>query len=204
MNDKTVRYTRSEKTEATRDKLLEAGISLLSEQGYHGTGLKQILDVVKVPKGSFYNYFNSKEQFTAEIINEYSDWLLGAFDAILKQQPDDPRSAILQAYDVLIAHFEAEGCQKGCLIGNLAAEIGGSSDACRDAMRRTLRLWKQRFVVLVAEGQSKGQFRRDVPAEALTDLFWSTWEGALLRMRIDRDTVKLRQQLDLLLNTLYR
>ncbi|MBM4202039.1 MAG: TetR/AcrR family transcriptional regulator, partial [Gammaproteobacteria bacterium] len=40
----------------TKEKLLDEGVSLLMEHGYHGTGLQDILQRVGVPKGSFYNY----------------------------------------------------------------------------------------------------------------------------------------------------
>ena len=50
----------------TREALIEAGIEHLSVHGYHGTGIKQILDEVNVPKGSFYNFFASKEAFVAD------------------------------------------------------------------------------------------------------------------------------------------
>ena len=54
-----------------RENLLNHGVALLMQQGYHGTGLQEILDAVQVPKGSFYNYFGSKENFAAEIIGHY-------------------------------------------------------------------------------------------------------------------------------------
>ncbi|OUS39938.1 TetR family transcriptional regulator, partial [Oleispira antarctica] len=52
---------RPRRSEQTREALIEAGIEQLSRHGYHGTGIKQILDEVSVPKGSFYNFFASKE-----------------------------------------------------------------------------------------------------------------------------------------------
>ena len=54
---------RPRRSENTRQELLELGVRLLSENGYNGTGLKQILDEAGVPKGSFYNYFPSKEAY---------------------------------------------------------------------------------------------------------------------------------------------
>lgn len=42
-----------------KDKLLDQGVTLFLEKGYHATGLKEILDTVQLPKGSFYTYFNS-------------------------------------------------------------------------------------------------------------------------------------------------
>jgi len=59
------------KKQINRENLLNQGVTLLMEQGYHGTGLKEILDAVQIPKGSFYNYFGSKENFGAEVIQHY-------------------------------------------------------------------------------------------------------------------------------------
>ena len=41
---------------------------LLMDQGYHGTGLQELVQRVGVPKGSFYNYFESKEAFRAGVV----------------------------------------------------------------------------------------------------------------------------------------
>ncbi|MDB5769038.1 MAG: transcriptional regulator, TetR family, partial [Collimonas fungivorans] len=56
----------------TRATLLETGLRLFAEQGYNGTGIKEIVDATGVPKGSFYNYFKSKEDFGAEVISFYA------------------------------------------------------------------------------------------------------------------------------------
>ncbi len=61
------------KKELNRENLLNQGVSMLMGQGYHGTGLQEILDAVNIPKGSFYNYFGSKENFGAEVIQHYID-----------------------------------------------------------------------------------------------------------------------------------
>ena len=55
--------TRTSKKQTNKENLLSQGVTLLMQQGYHGTGLKEILDAVQIPKGSFYNYFGSKENF---------------------------------------------------------------------------------------------------------------------------------------------
>ena len=57
----------------TRTQLLQAGMTLFLTQGFHGTGIKAILDVVGVPKGSFYNYFESKNAFGVATIEYYAD-----------------------------------------------------------------------------------------------------------------------------------
>ena len=63
--------SRLSQKQTNKENLLSQGVSLLMQQGYHGTGLKEILDAVQIPKGSFYNYFGSKENFAAEVIEHY-------------------------------------------------------------------------------------------------------------------------------------
>ena len=64
---------RPRKSEQSRQLLLDIGSPMLIEHGHHGTGIKQVLDAVGVPKGSFYNFFPSKEAFVAGIIYQYGE-----------------------------------------------------------------------------------------------------------------------------------
>ena len=76
--------SRPRRSEHIREALIQAGIEQLSLHGYHGTGIKQILDEVNVPKGSFYNFFASKEAFVAELICHYSHELLSQIEQFVK------------------------------------------------------------------------------------------------------------------------
>ena len=194
---------RPRRSDDTREKLLAKGMNLLWKGGYHGTGLKTILDKVGVPKGSFYNYFKSKEQFVAEIIGRYSQTLTQGFEQYVASTDDDPVTVIRTVYSFLIVELEAHG-RKGCLIGNLAAEIGNASEACQSALRNALTDWKDRFETLFAEAQNQGLVRTDLSAQSLTDIFWSTWQGGLIRMKIDGDTAHLKQLLDMMLDSLFK
>src|ERR1700733_12215279 len=57
------------KSNNTRLALLESGISIMLEKGYNNTGISEVLISVGVPKGSFYHYFDSKEDFALAIIS---------------------------------------------------------------------------------------------------------------------------------------
>lgn len=193
---------RPQRGHTIRQELLDTGMQLLSEQGYHGTGLKAVLDRAQVPKGSFYHYFTSKEAFTAEIISDYSESLLALMDAHLARSSSSPRETIRHLYHLMITEFERRGCIRGCLLGNLAAEIGASSQRCQNALQNAYRSWLRRFLPLVEAGQMQGQFRDDVPATSLADLFWNHWEGGILRMKMEGHARGLRQNLDMLLDQL--
>ncbi|MGZ8188833.1 MAG: TetR/AcrR family transcriptional regulator, partial [Methylosarcina sp.] len=84
-----------------RDNILNRGVSLLMQQGYHGTGLKEILDAVQIPKGSFYNYFDSKESFAAEVIQHYIEPFIQQLDGHLNNREFDALTAIKRYFDEL-------------------------------------------------------------------------------------------------------
>ena len=185
-----------------KEKLLDHGIELISEFGYHGTGLKKILDRVKVPKGSFYNYFESKEHYVSEIIQKYSEDLLSRIDNYLEATDDDPLTQIKSIYYTAIDEIGVKG-SSGCLLGNLAAEIGSSSSLCQKSMNKAFYEWKNRFVKLIDYAQKEGLVRDDLTAELLSNIFWDTWEGSLLRMKIDVD-IDLRKNMDVMLDVLFK
>lgn len=185
-----------------RDELIQQGKDLLSEHGYHGTGLKKILDTVNVPKGSFYNYFESKEKFVSEIIEQYGRDMAVKLDDFIDQSDENPLDTIRNIYKAISIEIEKNG-QKGCLVGNLAAEIGDSSELCQKSMQSACASWKRRFKAFISDAQDQGLIRNDLSAGTLCDVLWDTWQGALLKIKIDGDTTHLTQTIDVLLNHLF-
>ena len=195
---------RPRRSEHTKEALIEAGIDQLSRQGYHGTGIKQILDAVKVPKGSFYNYFASKENFVAEILLRYSNDGLQQLDAFTKSSQLSPVDQIKAVYGYMLAKFSEQQCQQGCLIGSIAAEIGNRSESCQQAMQKAVTEWRKRFAGLIEKAQQQGQIRSDLTADQISDVFWSAWEGSLIRMKMEGRIEPVQQALDLMLNHLLK
>ena len=195
---------RPNRSEQTRQALIETGIEQLSLHGYHGTGIKQILDVVGVPKGSFYHYFASKEAFVAEIIKVYSDTLLDRLDGYLAHSDEAPLDQIKNLYSQALEEFSGQDCQQGCLIGSIAAEIGNQSVMCQAAMLDAVRKSKSRVSSLIAQAQQAGQVRDDLTAEQLTTVFWAAWEGSLLGMKMEGCTESAKDTLFLMLDGLLK
>lgn len=167
------------------------GMDLITRKGYHGTGLKQILDAVKVPKGSFYNYFSSKEDFVAQIIQQYNRSSLARADAYLSSTRDDPITALHTLFTAAADRIEAEGTQ-GCLAGNLAAELGDTIPACSQALKDGALLWRSRLTDLIQKAQDQGLAKTEIRAELLADMLWDLWQGSLLRIHIDHRVADIR------------
>lgn len=195
---------RPRRSEQTREALINNGIEQLALKGYHGTGIKQILDQVKVPKGSFYNYFASKEAFVAEVIRVYSEQLLNSLDQYIASSDETPLDKIKMLYSTMLAKYAQQNCQQGCLVGSIAAEIGNQSELCQYAMLESVSKSKSRISQLVLQAQVSQQLRDDLSAEQITDIFWATWEGSLLKMKMEGSIDTAKEMLYVMLDTVLK
>lgn len=186
------------------NQLIDAGRELFLTHGYNATGIQQITDLASVPKGSFYNHFDSKEAFAATIIDQYAEELRKNWSEMMRAAPPEPLAAIRYAFAQLIARHESNTCWKGCLIGNFAAEMAEASDLCRQRLASAMEGWRAALAKLIRQAQEAGEIRADMDASATAALVWDVWEGAILRMKVERSTVPLRESTDLVLNHLLR
>ncbi|MGZ8164120.1 MAG: TetR family transcriptional regulator C-terminal domain-containing protein [Methylobacter sp.] len=179
--------------QANRENLLTQGVTLLMQQGYHGTGLKEILDAVQIPKGSFYNYFGSKENFGAEVIQHYINPFIHQLTRYLQNSDTDALTALQHYFNDLIIEFEKADFKGGCLLGNLMGELGNSSDLCQKSLQSALHRYRDLIKSGLAKAQQEGTIRADKSAEDMADLLVNAWQGALLRMKIEKSSVPLKQ-----------
>lgn len=177
---------------------------MLWSQGYHGTGLKEILDAVKVPKGSFYNYFGSKEDFGAEVIQHYASPFIAQLNAHLEAADDDALGAIKRYFDELIVELERNEFKGGCLMGNLMGEIGDTSEICRKSLQSAVTRYRNLLQSGLAKAQQQGTVRLDKSPEEMADLLTNAWQGALLRMKIEKSSVPIKQCCQDLLGDFFR
>jgi TetR/AcrR family transcriptional repressor of nem operon len=191
--------------ENKREKLLNQGVSLLMTQGYHGTGLKELLDTVQIPKGSFYNYFGSKEAFGAEVIQHYIQPFIAQLNAHLQNPQYDALTALNCYFNELIQLIEKQGDFKGgCLLGNLMGEIGDTSEVCRLALKIAVADYRNLLQQGLAQAQQQGLIRKDKSAQLMADLLVDSWQGALLRMKIEQSTEPLQRCCAELLNDYFK
>ncbi len=195
---------RPRRSEQTREDLINAGIEQLSLHGYHGTGIKQILDQVNVPKGSFYNFFASKEAFVAELIDHYSQGLLAQLNEFLMATDGklSPIEQLRRIYQVSLEHFAQSQCQKSCLIGAMAVELGSESELCQRALMASVKQWIAIYTQIIDRAQQQGEVRADITPQQLATLYWSAWEGTLLKMKLSADLDAAAQTMELMLSSL--
>lgn len=185
-------------------RLTQVGRELFSRQGYNATGIQAITDHAGVPKGSFYNHFESKEVFAVAIIGQYAEHLQRSWESMVAAAPAQPMAAIRYVFSQMVAYHERKELQAGCLVGNFAAEMALASDACRQGLLQAQLAWRERLAGMIESAQAAGEVRADLPAPVLSALAWDTWEGALLRMKLEKSTAPLQTSIALVLDHLFQ
>jgi TetR/AcrR family transcriptional repressor of nem operon len=177
---------------------------MLTERGYHGTGLQQLLQGTGIPKGSFYNYFPSKETFSAEAIGHYIEPFIRQLDDYLSRPDLGALSAIETYFADLVDELDRNHFRGGCLLGNLIGEMGDSGGQCVDALRDAFHRYRDKLEQGLVRAQAEGSVRADLSPAVMADLLADAWQGALLRMKIERSVKPLKDTLDHLLGGYFR
>jgi TetR/AcrR family transcriptional repressor of nem operon len=177
----------------TRENLIEAGLRSIHADGYSASGIQSIVEQADVPKGSFYTYFASKEAFGAEIIDAYSERGLARLRAFLCNAEMTPVARLEAFFDDRIAAFRKSNFVRGCLLGNFSAEAADHSAMIRQQLAKHFKSWSAVFEQCISDGQKIGEISPEFSATSLADFLLNSWEGALLRMRADKNDAALRE-----------
>ena len=134
---------------STREQFIETTCDLLEEQGYHATGLKQIVAESGSPKGSLYYYFpEGKEELAAEAISRTGETVAARIRENLSGA-DDPAEAVRDFVQRIAGHVEASGYRAGGPLMTVAMETATSSErlnlACREAYGRLQEAFAERL-----------------------------------------------------------
>ncbi|MFB9981980.1 TetR family transcriptional regulator C-terminal domain-containing protein [Mesorhizobium kowhaii] len=175
----------------TRNNLVQAGLRMFHTGGYAATGIQGIVESVGVPKGSFYNHFASKEAFGVEVIDAYFARNQDKLRTMLCDADVAPLVRLEAYFDDRIEAFRAAGFVKGCLLGNISAEVADHSALVREHLVKHFGSWSGFFETCLAQAQEEGVIGDQLPAALLARFVLNSWEGALLRMRAEKSDAPL-------------
>ncbi len=175
----------------TREQIVETTAMLLEAQGYHATGLSQILKESGAPKGSLYYYFPAgKEELAAEAVAYTAKLTVNRTSEALAED-NDPAVAIPNFIRTIAYNVEASDFAAGGPLITVALESVTSSErlnlACQDAYRRL----QEVFAAKLREGGY-------APAQAshLASFVTAAIEGGTLLSRTAHSSAVLRQIAD--------
>lgn len=172
------------KHEAKADYLLDKGIEALWCKGYNGTSVNDIVKAADVPKGSFYFYFDSKEDFVVKALNRYFNKMFAPAEEILNAVSVGPKQRLINFYEfrnnVMIDQMK---CRLGCLGSNLGNEMSEHSENIRNTILQLENRVKKNIVNVFIEAQEQNEISATYDAYDIVDFIEDAGKGALITMK---------------------
>ncbi|MER8964956.1 TetR family transcriptional regulator C-terminal domain-containing protein [Mesorhizobium sp. M0633] len=186
-----------------REKLLDAGFKTIWNSGYSSAGVRDIVAAADARPGSFTNHFVSKEAFTGEVLDRYFAYVSGLVEQALARDGTPPVGRLRRYLEIITSKLEAHDWARGCMIGNLSLETAAHSEALRLQLVAIFERWRKPFAECIAEGQAAGDITDAFDAEDLADFLLSSWQGAMLRMKVERSPEPLERFKNIVFKTVF-
>jgi TetR/AcrR family transcriptional repressor of nem operon len=183
---------------STRNRLLEHAEAVFRQKGFDGASVQDITRAADVPKGSFYNHFDSKQDLAVEIVHRYA----GGTDLSPLGEGDSP-VARLRAYLLgELERTEITGVEFGCLLGTFASDSATAGDRVREAVGEALASRSATLARTIEEGQATGAITARRPAGVLATFLVDVLEGAILRAKTAVGPSTAAEEIDIALDAL--
>ena len=179
-----MRFLTMAQKQETKERILKTGAGIIYRQGFHHTGIQQILTESGVPKGSFYFYFKSKSDFGQALIDHVAADLHRLYDRFFTDETQAPVDRLAAYFKWAAAHYAGCGFTGGCPIGNLAQEMGDLDPAMQEKLAAVIDGMIDRIARVLKEARDRGELAEAVDIDETARMIFACWEGALLHMKV--------------------
>lgn len=169
---------------SVRHLIVDAGLRVFLRGGFNASSVQDITEEAGVPKGSFYNHFESKEALGSEIVDLYAEG--GQRRGDLKNQALPPLERLRRHFAGLNQMAAESDFTTGCLLGNFSAELSESSPIIRERLLALFGRWTHEMEDAIAQAQALGQVPSNTSAADLASFLLDAYEGAILRARVEK------------------
>jgi TetR/AcrR family transcriptional regulator, transcriptional repressor for nem operon len=181
-----VRISSAMSRRSLREDILNAGLNVMFRSGYQGASVRDICAAAGAPHGSFTNHFRSKEAFVREVLDRYFADLKTVVSEALNDKSLTPRQRLKRYLDIISRRLQGAKWSRGCLIGDLSLEASLQSKLLRKQLEQIFREWRTPFAQCIAEAQAAGEIDSKFEPIDLAEFLLASWEGAILRMKVDQ------------------
>jgi len=163
----------------TRERIFRAALQLFAERGYQETTVEDITEAADVGKGTFFNYFRTKEH----VLAQYGEERVAAVEGALARARSGPESVqgVLKdlATDLAGQSSESPELLRAVFAANMSCEPVLAE--LRKRIHRARRLLSEIFAL----GQERGEIRRDISADELGRLIRLIFMGVTVAWAVN-------------------
>lgn len=178
---------RHARNQDSRERILSIGERLILGRGFSAMGLTELLGAAEVPKGSFYHYFPSKEQFGVALLERYFDNYRDRIRPLFANGAIPATDRLLTYFDLWRELHAHSRCHETCLAVKLTGEVTDLSEPMRGALESGMDSIIQMIANVIREGQADGTVPAVQDPGELAESLYTMWLGASLRSKAKRN-----------------
>lgn len=179
----------------TRQQILDTARAIIVSKGFAAVGLSEILAAAGVPKGSFYHWFRSKEQFGEAVLERHFEGYLQQTDDLLAAPGDIAAVRLLAFFSRWHALQSGDDVAERCLVVKPSAEVCDLSEPMRAALEHGTAQVLARLEGCLRQGISDGELTRCPDPAEVAEQLYQQWLGATLMARVQRSARPLDRAL---------
>ena len=182
--------------EETRQKLVDATLRLMIQQGFAATTVDEICAAAKLTKGSFFHHFESKEAISHAAVDAWAAFGTNLYSAAWKDPELDPLEQLHRLFEIMIGfNLRDEPCL--CMVGMMSQEMALKNPFMRATCERHLIDWAEMVARMLAAAKVRHRPAIDFDPEAVAWFLNSLWQGSMLigktRQKPEMTIANLRQ-----------
>lgn len=188
---KTAPAKRRNDPEGVRSRVLDAAAALFQAQGYHATGMRDVIQKTELSPGAFHHHFPTKESLAIAVINERvapavrEAWIDPVRDAAHLRQ------GVTGVFTDIARGLDDRGKVSGCPLNNLAMELSLSNARMREALCSVFTEWQDALEARIAKSPRGKQWSKD-QRRAAASFIVASYSGAMNLSKAAQDSTPLK------------
>ena len=163
---------REQKKLEYRQKILSAATNEFKKRGFINTSVSNIMRGANLGVGTFYNYFDSKEEVLTNLVKNLFAEVEEKIQANEKLNPSS-----IELLEICCMHT-AEIIEKNKFVLPLLSSAAEHSDKPEPTQKNLSPGFKVIFGKIIERGQERGEIRRDIPTDLISEMFHSIYQAA--------------------------
>jgi AcrR family transcriptional regulator len=183
---------------SSRDRIIETAKDLFYRQGYHQTGINQIIEEADVAKATFYSNFKSKEDLALEYLRE--------LDRIDTNATKDMVNSVKDPYDRYmsiikgILEYMKKTDYRGCAFGNIAVEITNPDNPIRKEVKHHEDRFRSILKDVILDLKNSGPMYKNLDVDQMVDSYHLIVEGAIVASKNYNDSWPIERAVKMIEN----
>lgn len=179
----------------TKEKLLEAAQQLMLVKGFPATTVDEICETAGFTKGSFFHYFESKEQLGKEVLDRFYCSLQQKVQQGSFRKNSDPLQRVYGYVDRFIEMSKNPELPSGCLLGNFTQELSDTHPEIRSLCAQRFAEWAAALKHDLDEAKTKYAPKAPFDTQSLAEYFIAVMQGSQILATAKQDKRVFEQNL---------